>query len=187
MISVNMALSSDGQEQWGEALRAARNLRVLTLPVLHVDEDIVDDYLEDYENSESDNEDASVEPNTTSEVEPAPDAPLNSNKIYATSREETLPSWLQPFYQPLAVFAEDFMDVYLRSPGFKELRFIHDVSPRTHFRQCRIIHFAQVLDPEHDPNSPDVSPQYMMRYLGIMEEGLEEDAALYWMPRELRR
>jgi hypothetical protein len=182
-----MVLNFARQEQWGEALREARNLRVLTLPVLCF-EDAVDQHSDHDDNGD---DDVSMELDTIPDdgpvAGPSRISEESSHENHSASSEEVLPSWLRPFYQPLAIFAEDLIDVYLRSSGFKELRFIYDISPRTQFRQCRIIRFAQVLDPERDPSSTHTSQQYMMKYLGVMDEGLEEDDALYWMPRELRR
>lgn len=105
---------------------------------------------------------------------------------FAHTGLDKLPTWLQPSFHALSIFAETFADVHLRSPFFQELRFIHDVVPQNDFyRECRVVRFGQVLD--SDPEASGRALQYMMRFLGIMPEGREEDEALFWIPRILRR
>lgn len=93
-----------------------------------------------------------------------------------------LPGWLKPMYNALSIFAEDFVDVHLRSAGFKELRFIHDVArPNAFYRECRMIRFGQFPDNDRE------GEHYMMKYLGVMGEGPLEDEAFFWTPKLLRR
>ena len=135
----------------------APNLRILTLPTLCVTDGTPTHEPPHYDSSEEDT-------------------------LCGTSTLDRLPRWLQPVYLPLSIFAEDFADVHLRSPRFRELRFIHDVvEPNPFYRECRMVRFAQ----EADPDAP--GEHYMMKYLGVIGEGPEEDEAFFWMPRALRR
>ena len=59
---------------------------------------------------------------------------------------------------------------------------MHDVrAPNPFYRECRVLRFAQ------EPDSDAPGERYMMRYLGVMGEGREEDEALFWIPKVLRR
>ena len=184
------------QEKWGEALRTAPRLRVLTLPGECVGDGSAFEVRYDDDN-DNDNDSHTDEDDTDDEYAPMgqalhPNIPVAGPSLipfqssYPSSYEERLPSWLRPFYLPLSIVAEDFADIHLRKPDFKELRFIYNASPkspRSAFRQCRLVRFAQIKDP--GPSTDRV--QYMMKYFGDTDESGLEDDAFFWLPRELRR
>lgn len=141
-----------------------------------------------FSDSEDEDEDDLMGPDAAAELATGPSR-LGYDALcaLAISNQERLPSWLRPLYNPLSIFAEEFIDSYLRKPGLKELRFIHDLTPRGTHRRCRMIRFQQVLEHAFDQSTSKTETQYISKYLGVMEEGLQEDDAFFWLPRELRR
>ena len=171
------------QEEWGRVLRTAPNLRVLTLPTL-----VVTDGTDAFKHGQDDycvDEDMLIDTASISSMTHSSsnlDSLSTISYLPATSTQDRLPVWLQPLYLQLSIFAEDFADLHLHSPIFKELRFIHDVlRPNNYYRECRVIRFSQELDQD----AP--GERYMMKFLGVMQEGPAEDDALFWIPRLLRR
>lgn len=168
------------QEEWGRALRMAPKLRVLTIPTLCVTDG--SDMFQHQQNNHGSDEDTLMDETTISSMSYSSSKPDSTSYLPATSTSDSLPKWLQPLYLPLSIFAEDFVDIHLRSPVFKELRFIHNiVPPNPYSQECRMIRFGQELDPD----AP--GEQYMMTFSGIMCEGPAEDDAFFWTPRSLRR
>lgn len=100
----------------------------------------------------------------------------------------SMPLWLSPIEPTIAIWVETFLDECLRMPGLHELRCIHDIAPPGALsRDCRLVRYGQVCDGVGSDSDTGPHSTYMIRYLGVMEDGLEEDDALWWHPRELRR
>ena len=76
--------------------------------------------------------------------------------------------------QPCAVWADNFLDTYLRMPGLRELRFLHGTSLESAalpHDSCQLVRFTQRCVTDARTSKTD----YMIRYLGTVEEGPELD------------
>ncbi|KAI0920595.1 hypothetical protein AcW1_002287 [Taiwanofungus camphoratus] len=113
---------------WGATLRAAPKLHKLTLPTLFVaDPDEEENHDED-EDSWIDSEDIDMDDETVFGASQPITVNENLSKPTTCSEEifPVLSMSLRRIYTTLAIFAEDFLDKYLRNPHFEELRFLHD-------------------------------------------------------------